>query len=119
MEAGREMDRLIAEKVMGYEWEHDGDYSLMRLPGTNWCAMEINRGEPYYGMLPEFSTDIAAAWTVVERLDTSGADYRTWKRFMDALRGGEFDSINTILGRRARDLAAMICRAALAATEVE
>lgn len=47
MNAGRELDALVAEKVMGYE---------------------VNR-EGYTGYLPSFSTDIAAAWDVVEKLD--------------------------------------------------
>src|SRR5207245_4506773 len=41
IEAGRELDRLIAEKVMG-----------------------LTPGEP----IPPYSTDIAAAWTVVETM---------------------------------------------------
>lgn len=60
MPAGRELDLLIALKVMG--WEHN---SL----GDAW----IREGEPWVGC-DEFqpSVDIAAAWEVVERLKELG-----------------------------------------------
>ena len=58
MEAGRELDALVAEKVMGWK--------------------DVNTAWPSYGSPPEspdgwreipaFSTDIAAAWEVVEKL---------------------------------------------------
>jgi len=63
MEAGRELDALVAEKVMGKKvrilsnslfcWEYDGEY------------------ENLYGLaqpIPAYSTDISAAWQVVEKL---------------------------------------------------
>jgi len=63
-ETGREMDALIAEKVMG-----------LRL---DWEFAEYQNGEPTVptlrdkydeiGMLPLYSTDISAAWTIVEKL---------------------------------------------------
>lgn len=46
MAPGRELDALVAEKVLGYEITPGG----------------------YTGYLPSFSTDIAAAWEVVEKL---------------------------------------------------
>ena len=51
MEAGRELDALIAEKVMGFRKHHAHGY-LRNAPGE----------EPHY------STNIADAWEVVERL---------------------------------------------------
>jgi hypothetical protein len=54
MEAGREMDALVAEKVMGYE----------RVPDI----------KPYgFGdaWLQHYSTDIAAAWQVVGKLENN------------------------------------------------
>jgi ABA sandwich protein len=63
MPAGREMDALIAEKVMGHEVKRDvvmwreGNASL----------------EPYsegFTVLAHYSTDIGAAWEVVEKIQT-------------------------------------------------
>ena len=51
MKAGRELDALIAEKVMGFRKHHAHGY-LRNAPGE----------EPHY------STNIADAWEVVERL---------------------------------------------------
>jgi hypothetical protein len=50
MKPGRELDRLVADKVFGIRSEVSGDYIL----------------EPMY--IPKYSTDIAAAWGVVEKL---------------------------------------------------
>jgi hypothetical protein len=47
LEAGRELDALIAEKVMGFAWEifPDDRYAIMRVPGTNWCAADHSYGD--------------------------------------------------------------------------
>lgn len=47
----RELDALVAEKVMGKKWS-----------GARWGR----------GALPHYSTDIAAAWQVVEKLQADG-----------------------------------------------
>lgn len=57
MKPGRELDALVAEKVMGYPgdgnvWYVTGDYAN---PDS----------------IPEYSTDIAAAWEVVEKMKHS------------------------------------------------
>jgi hypothetical protein len=60
MEAGHELDALVAEKVMGYT-VLDGDCA-----GT--CVRTVNATTSQQIMLPPYSTDIAAAWQVVEKL---------------------------------------------------
>jgi hypothetical protein len=57
LKPGREMDALVAERVFGWKrlrnqvgWYRDGDKST-------WNMRE-----------PRFSTDISAAWTIVEKL---------------------------------------------------
>lgn len=74
LEAGRELDALVAEKVMGLNLTVipetcpycDGYVSQNRDPGwCGSCGAYVNEPEPY-------STDIAAAWEVVEKM-------RTWK----------------------------------------
>ena len=71
MEAGRELDALVAEKVMGLEpcdkWElfrHGG------LSGPEWIHDVCQEDHTCYPKEnpSAYSTDIAAAWKVVERL---------------------------------------------------
>lgn len=76
MEPGRELDALVAEKVMGLrvEWGQDTpcpdcDEVGRYCGGRAWCS-------PcrawYYSAYKDYSTDIAAAWEVVERLVAGG-----------------------------------------------
>lgn len=70
MQAGREMDALVAEKVMGWKrctspMQNRDDPRLL-----GW-----DTGNPkIYGneILPAFSTDIIGVWYVVEKLRDSG-----------------------------------------------
>jgi hypothetical protein len=80
---GRELDALVAEKVMGWIWvkrtdlnrtpEHPGftpwTRYLTNLPLAEW-QVPTDESLPidYPFSLPEYSTDIAAAWEAVEKL---------------------------------------------------
>lgn len=77
-EAGRELDALIAEKVMGgkafpaRQPTREGsygtrEYDLTQEPVFDWIPPSGILSE-----LPEFSTDIAAAWLVVEKMRDNG-----------------------------------------------
>lgn len=64
MNPGKELDALIAEKVMGYETEIINGDPVSKVPGicgTEGCAIHFTK-------TPHYSTDIAAAWEVVEKL---------------------------------------------------
>jgi hypothetical protein len=79
MEAGREMDALIAEKVMGAKWlPIPPGYEALYHPrgdGRAWAARYIETHEGgTEDACPHFSTDIAAAWLVVENMVA-----RCWK----------------------------------------
>lgn len=68
MEAGRELDALIAEKVMGLE-----------RCGCK-CGLFLNEyHEPF--LEPHYSTDIAAAWEVVEKLNSMGLGWFSLEQF--------------------------------------
>lgn len=56
MNAGRELDALIGEKIIGFSGMGLTDPSNYKYPDDVW---------PH---IPEFSTDIAAAMTVLDRL---------------------------------------------------
>lgn len=58
MQAGRELDALVAEKVMGHCVKR-GAENIPRI----WS---VQRG---WDRIPDYSTDIAAAWGVVPILD--------------------------------------------------
>jgi hypothetical protein len=79
MEAGREMDALVAEKVMGWTF---CDYSM---PGTPWeftdppeerisIGVGLEPGTRRRNRIPNYSTSISAAWEVVEKFRQ-----RQWK----------------------------------------
>jgi hypothetical protein len=75
MKAGYELDAVVAEKVMG--WKKVG-YSAggggFATPDNKRWVFKI----PRYGVtqdIPEFSTRIAAAWTVVEKLQEMGFNF--------------------------------------------
>lgn len=63
--AGRAMDALVAEKVMGLH--RSMEQGLGEDVYEEWRNAEGCRVRPY-GTLPNYSTDIAAAWEVVEKL---------------------------------------------------
>lgn len=85
MPAGGEMDRLIAEKVMGYTVYHydkdhpnncyymlmDADFDPVLFTG-NYRDSEKKTEEEAWNDCPEFSTDILAAWEVVKKLGELG-----------------------------------------------
>ena len=81
MPAGHEMDALITEKVMGFtlyigDEIPDGHEHQCLQPGEVpeiWLKERIDHGGFYRyckhcGNMPEYSTDIADAWRVVEKM---------------------------------------------------
>lgn len=60
MKAGRELDVLVAEKVMGWTYKTFPEGACPHI--KHWYS-----GEQYMLMKP-FSSDISAAWQVVEKL---------------------------------------------------
>lgn len=62
MNAGRELDVLVAEKVMG--WRGSSEKHYVGNSGKCFCC----------GIIPPYSTSIAAAWEVVEKMFYLGWD---------------------------------------------
>lgn len=102
--AGRELDALIAEKVMGWKRipvppdanGHFAGEALMQTdppPNFRWNPL----GKiPFDTWVPHFSTDIAAAWQVVEKLVAEGYcpallydDEGHWGLFFDGVSQAE------------------------------
>lgn len=57
----RKIDALVAEHVMGLPVSYDSEYA--HLP-----SIIIDQATGSYDAIPHYSTDIAAAWEVVEKL---------------------------------------------------
>ena len=68
MEPGRELDKLVAQKVMGafVRQNEKGLYDLVIPGGVN--QVDFVEADDALEASPPYSTDIAAAWEVVERL---------------------------------------------------
>jgi hypothetical protein len=107
MPAGREMDALVAERVMGWVRHPDSMY-------RHWCERQpdgtlrfLDQCEPLHTVRPWHpSTDIAAAWEVVEKLVSEQGLHLWWHNvwLVDfALSGAQ----------RAETAPLAICRAAL------
>jgi hypothetical protein len=126
MEAGREMDVLIAERVMGWrrvQWATEAGRAIE--PG--WMLVnEIDWATDHYRaarsdelpssdfdvLVPRYSTDIPAAWPVLEKLM---ADFNVELRWDG--RRWTCCVIHPFYRGHAADTAPLaICRAALAAT---
>jgi hypothetical protein len=127
--AGTELDREVAERVfrrrhfvgaqMPEDALHNGEATeaqevWMDAEGHRWCR--------FCGDMPQFSTDIAAAFLVVEKmradgwrfsLDDSGSDGQTWEAWFCRDWSGESWAVAVYEERATREHA--ICLAALQA----
>jgi hypothetical protein len=76
----RELDQAVAEKVMGWTWEltkFNGDRRILVADRSwgdrSWVGMDVLEYVPHY------STDIAAAWLVAEKLEQTVAAWSIGK----------------------------------------
>lgn len=69
-EPGRELDALVAEKVMGN--------TLAPGPGAMGIVVNITELK----RIPPYSTDIAAAWEVVEKIGEGFTLGRSWEKWV-------------------------------------
>lgn len=103
MQPGRELDALVAEKVMG-------------LTNFYWLSGERFYGPEYqHNRLSDYSTDISAAWEVVDKIGSV-------KVLGPTIQGEWYSSVlgNRKVGVWAKTAPEAICKAALiACMEVE
>ena len=78
MKPGKELDAIVAEKVMG------------NIPPTTPPGAWPQEYNSWFDRLPQYSTDIAAAWTVVERLDLLRSDVEPKNDRMLTFSGGKW-----------------------------
>lgn len=119
MKPGRELDALIAEKIMG--WRRVGPdeppKSGWRSSTGYWHAEEDNAWEKG---LPRYSTDIAAAWDVVDKIKDIKPDHAFSLESYKGKWSADFvlkDYDNYNCGEGASSAPLAICLAALRATE--
>lgn len=113
MEAGRDLDALVARKIFNLDpIRVDGDMQVFTLqrewlePGEYYTA---ETGGYNNRRLPHYSTDIAAAWQICEHLNDGRQSYAVWVRFNTLLRR------SVLWGDTAAEAAHSICIAALQA----
>jgi len=116
---GRELDAAVAEKVMRCSVRKGPSGGLLCGCGhtCDYPHAEATRDGQLYGDLAYYSTDIAAAWQVVEKLAQDGfwlALHSDWsgRMFTAVFRGGK-----DFAGEGNGSAPEAICRAAL--TEME
>jgi len=70
MKPGRELDALIAERVMGWKIcrNKNGGYSIFVGDEDNYTAWSSTKDIELPDVFPKYSTDISAAWEVVEKI---------------------------------------------------
>lgn len=91
---GRELDALVAERVMGWKWVKIPDFSREKQLGVRWNRIralcppcgnppaDMREKTIDTGHLKPFSTDIAAAWLVLERMKSMGWEVSvTWENW--------------------------------------
>ena len=110
LEAGRELDTLVAERVMGWKLKShkwiDGETRLGDFPED-----KKETGTSYRRVL-KYTTDISAAWEVVEKMNSEGfAFYILWTT---GIPWAMFDKDSSMEYSAEADTAPLaICRAAL------
>ncbi len=117
LQAGRELDASIARRVMGAQWQRTeaNNRSLLKLNGEVLAIVYDDAPEELMmgsDGLPGYSTDIRAAWQVVEHINRhrEAVDWTVWTKAF----GYDLGRLEMM---RAPEVAEYICRAALAAVE--
>lgn len=105
MPAGREMDALIATQVFGHEVKRDTvltTFVPFRVDTVEWSEG--------FTTLAHYSTDIEAAWEVIEELTRDHYDFDVWSE-TDSIWCEIFKGVSATANAKTAPLA--ICRAAL------
>jgi hypothetical protein len=127
MPAGRELDALVAERIFEWQripWKHNPEQGILLPPGAEHEANDPHVrwwGRSLIERVPFYSTDIAAAFEVVEKMHYEEFGCEIWMPNTDGLRyryQAKFypDAGRAFVGEG--DTAPLaICRAALRAME--
>jgi len=116
LNAGREIDILVAEQVMGWEIETDA-VKLKRLNryisrNAKNCWWRTPEGG-WYCDPPSYSSEIAAAWHVVEKMKSKGRSLFLIQRFDENKVAFDDESASSPDYIADKSLTGAICKAAL------
>lgn len=83
MEPGRKLDALVAEKVMGWTLNRFWPVCDLRIDQSKQCEQWFNE-EAQYSDLPNYSTNLKAAWEILEiischSLEVYWEEYFGWR----------------------------------------
>lgn len=130
--ASRELDRMIAEKVMGWKEFHYSEFNVTRLMPPHPIGDKLfdYRNCPLDNLWPNYSTNIGDAWLVLEKMiakiheddeeffDFQAPEYqRTTKLWRIFYHVDKFSLVYNFVECDSASLA--ICRAALAVVQLE
>jgi hypothetical protein len=126
LKAGQELDLLVGKMVMGWDWIDK--VSWMEIEGRGlvctYAPWDIWHGNcPHINKeLPAYSTEIAAAWKVVEKLDLLKWDFTLSREFDSTITGyvglwviQEIEGDLRHIVSKAKTAPLAICKAALKA----
>lgn len=119
LEAGRELDALVAEKIFGWQrrpFECNAEQRVVVPPGWTDFSSRYWWGKDINSQVPAYSTEIGAAWQVAECFD----EVQLWKGphgWSCRMERGEDEHVQHGEALRADTAPLAICRAALAAIE--
>ena len=113
---GRELDALVAERRMGVDKEQEIDLAILDPKGVT----ESFRATIWANILPHYSTDIAAADLVIDKMEGVGFSFHMWS-VVPSSDPPVYISYFGDRRKRATEFTRplSICRAALKATESE
>lgn len=118
----RERDAVVAEKVMEIKpIKNEGDMVFTRhrdwVEVGDWYYEGADEANNYFvDLVPPFTTDIAAAWLVVEKMrGTDDETFGRWMRMPELYERGEVPGVCLLLERSAAEAAPAVCLAALKA----
>lgn len=119
LEAGRELDAKVAVEVMGWRLHGDPGWGSRIIEGPHECGCPSHDEAGY---VPNFSTDIAAAWPVLEHFthpiwfEVGSMNDGTY--YCEILQGGSTASdVHCLSHEHAPTAPLAICLAALKAVE--
>lgn len=88
LNAGTNLDVLVAEKIMGFEWDENNQrHKLLLWPDEEGTIAAFiftddhenqNQGKIEATYLPRFSSNFAAAWSVVEKINQDNNMILQW-----------------------------------------
>jgi hypothetical protein len=117
MQAGRELDVMVAEKVMGWRWPVSADRGSPLGVRDHWRD-DANKTVYLPEQLPYFSNDDASAWQVVDELHHQGLKVTVVvDSYSDTVLANIKKLNRTIADATASTMPLAVCQAALMALE--